>query len=85
MNEKIIKQIEKNLILTKYLFRIQNNILSNASYHTKEMETQIMKAEKNGNMTPEEKQIITDIWDKRNKIAVENMRLYKELFNENEV
>jgi hypothetical protein len=82
MNEKILKQIENNIQMTKKLYHIANNILCNASYHTKEMESQIMKAEKTGCMTPEEKQIIADIWDKRNKIAHENMRLYKELFKE---
>ena len=82
MNEKILKQMEKNILLTKRLYQIANNILCNASYHTKEMEMQIMKAEKNGHMTDEEREIITNIWNRRNRLAKENMRLYKELFKD---
>lgn len=80
MNEEILKKMTNNMLLIKRLYQIQNSILSNASYHTKEMESQIANAQKNGNMTEQEEKIIVDIWTRRNKIATENMRLYKELF-----
>jgi len=82
MNEKVLKKMTNNMLLIKRLYQIQNSILANASYHTKEMESQIANAQKNGNMTEKEEQIIVDIWTRRNKIANENMRLYDELFKE---
>ena len=82
MNEKVLKKMTNNMLLIKRLYQIQNSILANASYQTKEMESQIANAQKNGNMTEKEEQIIIDIWTRRNKIANENMQLYDELFKE---
>ena len=75
MNEKILKQMEKKAKEIKRLQLVANTILTNASYHTKEMEMQIMKAEKNGHITENEKKLICDIWGKRNKLAHEIIEL----------
>jgi hypothetical protein len=57
---------------------ICNTILSNCCYHTKEMETQIMIAEKSGNMTNDEKDLICRAWDYRNRVGKELMTDLKE-------
>lgn len=57
---------------------ICNTILANACYHTKEMETQFMIAEKSGNMSDDERELISRAWEYRNEIAKELMKELKE-------
>jgi hypothetical protein len=56
----------RNLKKVKY---IADTILANACYHDKEMEMQLMVAEKSGNLTEEEKTVICQAWEYRYKTA----------------
>lgn len=60
--EKLAKDIKK-------IQFISNTILANACYHNKEMESQIAMAEKHGQLDANEKQVICDAWNIRNKYA----------------
>ena len=50
---------------------IRNTILANACYHSKEMDDQLMKAEKNGSLSTKEHDAIVKSWDVCNKLAKE--------------
>ena len=75
MQEKVLIEMEKKAKQIRRLQLVANTILANACYHTKEMEMQIMKAEKNGHITEDEKKLICNLWGKRNKLANEIIEL----------
>lgn len=64
-----LNEMETKAKQIKKIQFICNTILANACYHTKEMETQLKVAEKSGNMSDEERELICQAWDYRNKIA----------------
>lgn len=66
-------EMEKKAKRIKKLQFIANTILANGCYHTKEMESQIMTAEKLGHIDEKEKEIICLAWELRNKEARELM------------
>lgn len=66
--EKKAKQIQK-------IRFIRNTILANACYHSKEMDKQLATADKLGNLTEQEHDVIIKSWELCNKKA-------KELINE---
>lgn len=53
---------------------IANTVLANGCYHTKEMENQIMMAEKLGKINENEKTIICKAWELRSKLAHDLMQ-----------
>lgn len=63
--------MERKARQIKSIRLIRNTILANACYHTREMETQIMKADKNGNLTTKEHDAIVNSWSMCNRLAKE--------------
>lgn len=60
---------------------IVNTILANACYHSKEMESQLAVAEKRGNLSEDEREIITHAWNYRSVIAqdlIQELKTYME-------
>jgi len=60
---------------------IVNTILANACYHSKEMESQLAVAEKRGNLSEDEREIITNAWNYRSVIAqdlIQELKTYME-------
>ena len=69
-NDKKKETILKELIRkAKLLHDAQCSILTNATYSTKEMEFQIERAQKHGNLTETEHDIILKLWTARNNVA----------------
>ena len=66
--------MEKKAKRIKQIQQISNTILANGCYHTKEMENQIMMAERQGNITSKEKDVITRAWNLRSKLAGDLMK-----------
>jgi hypothetical protein len=64
---------------------ISNTILANACYHVKEMENQITIAEKVGNLSDDEREVITQAWDYRTVIAKELIIELKDFMREHNV
>ena len=73
-----LSEMEKKAKEIKKLQMICNTILANACYHEKEMERQIQRGEKMGNLTEDEKTIICLAWDKRTLMANNLMSCLKE-------
>ena len=79
--DKIEEMYRKAKEIQKISF-IRKTILSNACYSTKNMETQIMKAEKNGNLTDEEEKFLGESWDKSRKLSNELLKMWGQYENE---
>lgn len=75
-------EMEKKARIIKQIQYISNTIIANACYHTKEMENQLAIAERTGNMTKEEREIICKAWDIRNKLALKLMQDLKKYMGE---
>lgn len=67
-------EMEKKARIIKQIQFISNTIIANACYHTKEMENQLLIAEKTGHMTNEERDIVCKAWEIRNKLALKLMQ-----------
>lgn len=72
MKEKnSLVDMERKARRIKSIRLIRNTILANACYHTKEMENQIMMADKNGHLTSKERDAIINSWTVCNRLAQE--------------
>jgi len=78
-----LTEMEKKAKRIKKIQVIANTILANGCYHSKEMENQLMMAEKNGNITVEEEEIIKEAWQLRSSLAHELMKELKRYIDEN--
>lgn len=73
-----LNEMEKKAKRIRSIRLIRNTILANACYHTKEMENQIMMADKMGSLTDEEHDAITLSWTECNRLATELIKDLKE-------
>jgi CBS domain containing-hemolysin-like protein len=78
MKQDLLYMMEIKAKKIKRIRKIRNAILSSGCYHNNESELQIMKAEKNGSLTDNEKEAINKSWDLQSNIAKE---LMEELIN----
>lgn len=76
-------EMEKKAKRIKKIQFIANTILANGCYHTKEMDNQISVAEKIGNITEYEKEIIGRAWDMRSRMAHELLKELEGYLDEN--
>ena len=64
-------EMERKARRIKSIRFIRNTILANACYHSKEMDNQIMMADKNGNLTTKEHDAVVKSWAECNRLAKE--------------
>jgi len=71
MNKDPLTEMEKKAKQITKIQQITNTILANGCYHTKEMESQIARAEKTGHITTKERDIVIKAWTLRSDKAHE--------------
>lgn len=75
-----LRRIEEKTNKLARLKKINNSMLASGAYSSKERDAQIARAERFGDLTTDEREIVERIWEHRKKITLEIIDDLKEYY-----